>query len=641
MRKNPTYLRCSALERLIQLVFSAVLYIGLSVQITSATIHTVKSDIPKDSCQTQIYKIEVAKGIGQDGTKQPSSDWMTLKQLPDFWGKRWPKYSGSAWYKIDWIYNCPNSQHTPVTLAIENINMAGQIYLNNEFLWQDQSLQEPLSRSWQMPRYWVLPASSLKHGENTLLIRVVGTTTQPSGLGQVYLGDYSNIIKIYENVLLEKRTLPLLNLMINGVVGMFCLLVWLFHAREKVFIWFALVCFSWASYVGIALSTQPLFSLSTPTLDRLHIFIFCNYAVFGCFAAWRFANRHYPRIEKLLIGFCGCAAIGLFLTPEAHLFLVLKGFFICAVVIFILKCLSFPFIAYRVKLPEAYLLAALYLSFFPIAVNDAYYMITHQGTILSPYTAPLSTLFIGVILALRLSKNAKRIEQFNKTLEESIVLAKRELTCSLNTQHQLALENVKLQERIHLSHDLHDGLGGSIVRSMIMLDRHESVEKPQMMSILKLLRNDLRQLIDSGSSIGAKVAENPMMWVAPIRHRFIQIFEEIEVESRWHFATDWQTPPSPLQSLSLSRVVEEALTNIIKHSRATQVDVTLVENQQHLILEVSDNGVGFNPDQVQEGLHVGLHSMQVRISRIGGEFKIISTTEHTHIRVTIPRLIST
>ena len=176
---------------------------------------------------------------------------------------------------------------------------------------------------------------------------------------------------------------------------------------------------------------------------------------------------------------------------------------------------------------------------------------------------------------------------------------------------------------------------------MIMLDRHESVEKPQMMSILKLLRNDLRQLIDSGSSIGAKVAENPIMWVAPIRHRFIQIFEEIEVESRWHFATDWQTPPSPLQSLSLSRVVEEALTNIIKHSRATQVDVTLVENQQHLILEVSDNGVGFNPDQVQEGLHVGLHSMQVRISRIGGEFKIISTAEHTHIRVTILRLIST
>lgn len=87
MRKNPTYPRCSALERLIQLVFSAVLYIGLSVQITSANINTVKSDIPKDSCQAQIYKIEVAKGIGQDGTKQPSRDWMTLKQLPDFWGQ--------------------------------------------------------------------------------------------------------------------------------------------------------------------------------------------------------------------------------------------------------------------------------------------------------------------------------------------------------------------------------------------------------------------------------------------------------------------------------------------------------------------------------------------------------------------------
>lgn len=78
------------------------------------------------------------------------------------------------------------------------------------------------------------------------------------------------------------------------------------------------------------------------------------------------------------------------------------------------------------------------------------------------------------------------------TLEENVVQAKQELSEYLGLQHQLALENTRLQERVHLSHDLHDGLGGSMLRSMMLLEQHQQVEKPQVMSILKLLRNDLR-----------------------------------------------------------------------------------------------------------------------------------------------------
>ncbi len=44
---------------------------------------------------------------------------------------------------------------------------------------------------------------------------------------------------------------------------------------------------------------------------------------------------------------------------------------------------------------------------------------------------------------------------------------------SMSEKHYLELENVRLQERIHLSHDLHDGLGASLVRSMIMVDQSE------------------------------------------------------------------------------------------------------------------------------------------------------------------------
>ena len=102
----------------------------------------------------------------------------------------------------------------------------------------------------------------------------------------------------------------------------------------------------------------------------------------------------------------------------------------------------------------------------------------------------------------------------------------------MNEKHKLELENVRLQERIQLSHDLHDGLGSSLVRSMIIVDQAEhNMTNKQFLSILKLLRDDLRQIIDSGSSLESRVPGNPVLWVAPVRHRFSQLMDELDIES--------------------------------------------------------------------------------------------------------------
>ena len=65
--------------------------------------------------------------------------------------------------------------------------------------------------------------------------------------------------------------------------------------------------------------------------------------------------------------------------------------------------------------------------------------------------------------------------------------------------------------------------------------------------------------------------------------------------------------------------------------------ISLVEDDdQRLILEITDNGQGFIVTTVQQGLHVGLQSMQVRVKRIGGEFEIHSEAGLTVIRATVP-----
>lgn len=257
---------------------------------------------------------------------------------------------------------------------------------------------------------------------------------------------------------------------------------------------------------------------------------------------------------------------------------------------------------------------------------------------LSPYTGPIITFFMVIILGSRLARNVKKIETFNAQLEMKVQQVSNDLSSSLNEKHQLELKNVKLQERINLSHDLHDGLGASLVRSMILVDQStHDISNKQFLSMLKLLRDDLRQIIDSGSSADNKIPVNPILWVAPVRHRFSQLMDELDIRSKWIFPQEWQAVPSALQCLTLIRVLEESLINIIKHSQARQVKIAMVyirENQ--FILSIEDDGVGFDADSVvQQGLSIGMRSMKMRLERMGGEFKLSSEPGCTIIQAIV------
>jgi hypothetical protein len=592
------------------------------------------------SCTAQITSIQVAKANQESQTQRPQNDWQMIT-LPDHWHQRWPDYTGSAWYKIAWDYHCPPHQYEPITLVINSINMAGEIYLNDERLWQDKSLVEPLSRSWNMPRYWDLLPSTLKQGSNTLWIRVVGVATQDPGLGHVILATPEIAIPQYETFIYEQRVLNLFNLSFSLILGLIAFLVWLFRQQEKAFGWFALTSFCWVIIMSNIAITSPPFGLTTLQIARINIVMIFMHALCGCLYAWRFAHQRFPHIERIfLIGFI-VVALSAILLPDTALTWFLLLTFICAVFINIANCISFPFIAYKVRQIEAYLLASVFVLFLFIVLHDAYLILSKSSTRAAAvaYTAPLMTLFIAIILALRLAKNVKKIEKFNQTLAQNIIEARDELAVSLNAQHQLELDNAKLQERLQLAHDLHDGLGGSLVRSMVTVDQsHVNLSNQQFLSMLKLLRDDLRQVIDSGSSTGAKVPGTPILWGAPLRYRFSQLFDELDIASNWSFPESWQTQPSPLICLTLLRVAEEALTNILKHSQANSVRFILsFSNDSKLILEIEDNGIGFNVEAVQSaGMSVGLRSMQTRLERLGGALIICSKVGKTVIKASLP-----
>lgn len=107
------------------------------------------------------------------------------------------------------------------------------------------------------------------------------------------------------------------------------------------------------------------------------------------------------------------------------------------------------------------------------------------------------------------------------------------------------------------------------------------------------------------------------------------------------FDIQGEIPDVPLPvKIGLYRILQEALSNSYRHGRADQHFVMLRSDATHILMEVADNGVGFDIQKVlqnRKGMHIGLEGMRERVSILGGTFDIQSTPgSGTRVQVAVP-----
>jgi signal transduction histidine kinase len=96
-------------------------------------------------------------------------------------------------------------------------------------------------------------------------------------------------------------------------------------------------------------------------------------------------------------------------------------------------------------------------------------------------------------------------------------------------------------------------------------------------------------------------------------------------------------PSDPQTATTIVRIVQEALTNVIRHSEATEVCVSLCRNDGGMLLEISDNGRGAEEEEIAASDAYGLIGMQERARLCQGELTITgSPGGGTRLRLTIP-----
>jgi two-component system sensor histidine kinase UhpB len=595
---------------------------------------------PAEGCP---FAVQAARAV--EGASRPAQGWEPVS-LPDAWIQRWPDHDGTVWYRIDWERGCAGGE--PTGLGIDGMSMAGEVFINDNLLWRDMSLTEPLSRSWNTPRWWLLPDSTLREGLNTVWVRVVGLSALGPGLGGLRIGPSTMVAQVQSQRQWRQRSVYVFSAGLSAAVGCLFGVVWCMRRSERAFGWYALMSFTWALYLFTLLAESPWPFAETLALSRVNITVFVLYVLCFCLFTWRFGGQHLPRVERALRGLTLLAAGAALLVPQAGVAPVFLVVWVAFVLIFFANCVQFQWHAWRPRLEgrnlQHILLALCWLVFAVVVVHDLLVVLRHwhgQET-WSSVTAPVTAVVMALLLGGRLAGSMRRIERFNHELEASVAAARAELAQSLAREHAQAVENAKLQERMQIAHDLHDGLGGSLVRGMALVEQSGGqLPHGRVLSLLKTLRDDLRQVIDHGSSAGASVPETPVQWAAPLRHRFTRIFDEMGVRTEWRIAPQWQGSaeeggrPSALQCLLLTRLVEEALSNVIKHSQAQQVRVECAQPHPGvLVVRVEDDGVGFDVPAVQAaGQSVGMRSMAARAERMGARLTVESRPGATVVGV--------
>jgi signal transduction histidine kinase len=257
--------------------------------------------------------------------------------------------------------------------------------------------------------------------------------------------------------------------------------------------------------------------------------------------------------------------------------------------------------------------------------------IDHEGIFFTPYSGVL--IFGSFLFAVqrRYVRAINDHEQLSSSLAQR--LSEREAELQANHLRLLELERAHTlaAERQRLIHDMHDGLGSALTTSLAMIEQG-NVDGEELKDVLRGSVDDLRAVIDSLEPLDGDL----ISVLATLRFRLGKRLELAGIKLEWDMddlpALRWLGPP---QALQLMRIVQEILTNVLKHAAATQMRISAHCSGPYIEVCIADNGRGFDVGTTSTGR--GLRHLAQRAASLHGSVLIDSRPGNgTTVRMLLP-----
>ncbi len=194
-----------------------------------------------------------------------------------------------------------------------------------------------------------------------------------------------------------------------------------------------------------------------------------------------------------------------------------------------------------------------------------------------------------------------------------------------------SLVKAEEDERSRLSRDLHDGAGQTLTNLLVRLKTLEKQTgsddlRDELTDMLDIVSGTIDQIRDLSYRLRPPALEEFGLALA-IETLVEEMAEDAGIAHECKCHLDDTAIPSEIETV-IYRIVQEGVTNVIRHAEASRVDVTLARMGNEVAVFIDDDGVGFEPDSVfaaTQQHRLGLLSMQERTEMLGGTFNVDST----------------
>jgi signal transduction histidine kinase len=248
----------------------------------------------------------------------------------------------------------------------------------------------------------------------------------------------------------------------------------------------------------------------------------------------------------------------------------------------------------------------------------------------------LEMLLLALALAYRFDLIRTRATEYVKQANERLTQRLQEREAELTAVHERLREAERrqtlIQERQRLMQDMHDGVGSSLNTALRVVERGQ-MDDAEVAEVLRGCIDDLKLAIDSMEPVDADL----LLLLATLRFRLGPRLESTGIALRWEVndlpALDWLDPRN---SLHILRILQEAITNIIKHANATEVRLGTTAGADGVTVTLIDNGTGFDFEAELVSGGKGLSNQIRRAQAIGAEIRWTSDRSGTRLTLWLP-----
>lgn len=242
-------------------------------------------------------------------------------------------------------------------------------------------------------------------------------------------------------------------------------------------------------------------------------------------------------------------------------------------------------------------------------------------------------MLISYLLKCRTDKYLKEREHFRK-VRESLDSNYSKLNIrnhELLEKQDYEITNATLNERNRIAREIHDSVGHILSSSILQIAALTSITKDE--TIKEYLQNINHTLTDGMNSIRSSIhnIHNDSVDLNVKINELLNNFEFCEVEYNYDIEYDFTIKAK----YAIIFIIKEALTNIIKHSNATLVKISITQNSAFYKIDIHDNGTGINIHHPELTHGMGTISMYDRVSSLNGTINIMKNDGY-RIYITFP-----